>query len=52
MNRLHEIRANSDTTKWNYVPGEMNPADHCTCYTPFSQVVSKKLEKRTYMFKG
>ena len=21
-NRLHEIRANSDTTEWNYVPGE------------------------------
>ena len=20
MNRLHEIRANSDTTEWNYVP--------------------------------
>ena len=41
MNRLHEIRANSDITKWNYVPGEMNPADHCTHYTPFSQLMSQ-----------
>ena len=46
MNRLHEIRANSDTTKWNYVPGEMNPADHCTCYTLFSQVMSQKSWKK------
>ena len=41
MNRLYEIRANSDTTEWNYVPGEMNPADHCTRYTPFSQLMSQ-----------
>ena len=40
-NRLHEIIANSDTTEWNYVPGEMNPADHCTRYTPFSQLLSQ-----------
>ena len=38
MNRLHEIRANSDTTEWNYVPGEMNPADH---RTTFSQLMSQ-----------
>ena len=41
MNRLHEIRANSDITEWNYVPGEMNPADHCAGYTPFSQFMSQ-----------
>ena len=41
MKRLHEIRANSDTTEWNYVPGEMNPAYHCTRYTPFSQLMSQ-----------
>ena len=32
MNRLYEIRANSDTTEWNYVPGKMKPADDCTRY--------------------
>ena len=41
MNRLHEIRANSDTTEWNYVPGEINPADHCTRCTSFSQLMSQ-----------
>ena len=35
MNRLHEIRG------WNYVPNEMNPADYCTHYTPFSQIMSQ-----------
>ena len=41
MNRLYEIRANSDTAEWNYVPGKMKPADHCTRYTPFSQLMSQ-----------
>ena len=41
MNRLYEIRANSYITEWNYVQGEMNPADHCTRYTPFSQIMSQ-----------
>ena len=41
MNRLHEIRANSDTAELNYAPGEMNPADHCTRYTRFSQLMSQ-----------
>ena len=41
MNRLHEIRANSDTTEWNYVPGEMNATDHCIRYTPLSQLMSQ-----------
>ena len=41
MNRLHKIRAKSDTTEWNYFPGEMKPADHCTRYTPFSQLMSQ-----------
>ena len=41
MNRLHEIRANSDTTEWNYVPGEMNATDHCIRYIPFSQLMSQ-----------
>ena len=46
MNRLHEIRANSDTTEWSYVPGEMNPAGHCTRYTPFSQLMSQTSRNR------
>ena len=41
MNRLHEIRANSDTTEWNYLPGELSPVDHCTRYTPFSQLMAQ-----------
>ena len=41
MNRLYEIRANSDTAEWNYVPGEMNPADRCTRYTRFTQLMSQ-----------
>ena len=41
MNRLYEIRANSDTTEWNYVPGKLKPADHCTRCTPFSQLMSQ-----------
>ena len=41
MNRLYEIRANPDTAELNNVPGEMNPADHCTRYTRFSQLMSQ-----------
>ena len=41
MNRLYEIRANSDTTEWNYVPDEMNPAEHCARYTHFRQLMSQ-----------
>ena len=36
MNRLNEIRVNSDVEEWFFVPGELNPADHCTLYLPFS----------------
>ena len=40
MNRIYEKRANSDTTEWNNVPDEMNPAEHCAGYTHFSQLMS------------
>ena len=36
MNRLNEIRENSNVEEWFFVPGKLNPADHCTCYLPFS----------------
>ena len=48
MNRLHKIRANSDTTEWNYVPDKMNPADYCTRYTPFSQLMSQTSWKEMF----
>ena len=30
MNRLQEIRENSKVEEWNFIPGEINPADNCT----------------------
>ena len=30
MNHLNEIRVNSNVEEWFFVPGELNPADHCT----------------------
>ena len=36
MNRLNEIRVSSNVKEWLFVPGKLNPADHCTCYLPFS----------------
>ena len=30
MNRLNEIRVNSNVEEWFFVPGKLNPADHCT----------------------
>ena len=36
MNHLNEIRVNSNVEEWFFVPGELNPADHCTRYLPFS----------------
>ena len=36
FNRLNEIRVNSNVKEWFFVPGELNPADHCTRYLPFS----------------
>ena len=36
MNLLNEIRVNSNVEEWFFVPGELNPADHCTHYLAFS----------------
>ena len=32
MNRLNEIRTNTEIKQWKYIPCELNPADRCTCY--------------------
>ena len=42
MNRLQEIRENSTVEEWNFIPGEINPADNCTRYTSFSKLAVKK----------
>ena len=36
MNRLNEIRVKANLEEWFFDPGELNPADHCTSYLPFS----------------
>ena len=36
MNRLNEIRLNSDVVDWNFIQGNQNPADLCTIYMPFN----------------
>lgn len=43
MNRLNEIHLNSDIYDWKFSPGNLNPADLCTKYTPFSQLMTQKL---------
>ena len=30
MNRLNEIRTNTEIVQWKYIPGDINPADMCT----------------------
>lgn len=42
MNRLNEIRLNSNISDWNFISGNQNPADLCTRYTPFSILKSNK----------
>ena len=32
MNRLNEIRTNTEIKQWKYIPGDLNPADMFTCY--------------------
>ena len=43
MNRLNEIHLNSDIYDWKFSPGNLNPADLSTKYTPFSQLMTQKL---------
>ena len=43
MNRLNEIRLNSNVADWNFIPGNQNPADLCTRYMPFSILKNSKI---------
>jgi len=42
MNRLDEIRGNSDTYQWQFISGVSNPADDCTRYVSPSTLSSTK----------
>ena len=36
MNLLNDIKVNSNLEEWLFVAGQLNSADHCTHYLPFS----------------
>ena len=38
MHRVNEIRLNSSKESWKFVPGDYNPADHCTRYTRLDEI--------------
>ena len=40
MNRLNEIRTNTEIKQWKYIPGNLNSADMCTCYHWFQYLNS------------
>ena len=35
MNRLNEIRTNTEIKQWKYITRDLNPADMFTCYHSF-----------------
>ena len=43
MSRLNEVRLNSNISDWKFIPGNLNRADLCTWYNPFSQLKTIKL---------
>ena len=43
MSRLNEVRLNSNTSNWKFIPGNLNRADLCTWCNPFSQLKTNKL---------
>ena len=43
MNRLNEIRTNTEIKQWKYIPGDLNPADMCTCYYSFQYLNSDSI---------
>lgn len=42
MNRLNEIRLNSNIFDCNFIPGNSDPSDLCTRYTPFNQLITSQ----------
>ena len=42
MNRLDEIRLNSNVVDWSFIPGDQNPAALCTRCIPFSILKDSK----------
>ena len=43
MNRLNEIRTNTEIKQWKYIPGNLNPADMCTCCHSFQYLNSDSI---------
>ena len=43
MNRLNEIRTNTEIKQWKYIPGDLNPAEMCTCYHSFQYLNSDSI---------
>ena len=42
MNRLNEIGLNWNIFDCNFIPGSLDPADLCTRYTPFNQLITSQ----------
>ena len=43
MNRLNEIRRNTEIKQWKYIPGDLNQVDMCTCYHLFQYLNSDSI---------
>ena len=43
INRLNEIRTNTEIKQWKYIPGDLNPADICTHYHSFQYLNSDSI---------
>ena len=43
VNRLNEIRTNTETKQWKYIPGKLKPSDTCTHYHLFQYLNSDSI---------
>ena len=43
MNRLHEIKLNSNINEWYFIPGKNNPADQCTRHNLLTSLILSSL---------